>query len=140
MCTICLVNKKESTLCRLFCLQNKNLKCETFQFSQINFTETVLKNEIIKYGNVVQVEFDGHRASGYTIPNYEQGYSLCSLPSHIKLNRNITVAGFLYKTNDASKKYIDFVIENGNIFVAPNIETTNYNGMKLYFVFICDNP
>lgn len=116
------------------------MKCETFQFSQINFTETVLKNEIIKYGNVVQVEFDGHRASGYTIPNYEQGYSLCSLPSHIKLNRNITVAGFLYKTNDASKKYIDFVIENGNIFVAPNIETTNYNGMKLYFVFICDNP
>lgn len=25
MCTICLVNKKESTLCRLFCLQNKNI-------------------------------------------------------------------------------------------------------------------
>ena len=26
MCTICLVNKKESTLCRLFCLQNKKFE------------------------------------------------------------------------------------------------------------------
>lgn len=25
MCTICLVNKKESTLCRLFCLLNKKI-------------------------------------------------------------------------------------------------------------------
>lgn len=30
MCTICLVNKKESTLCRLFCLQNKNINTTYF--------------------------------------------------------------------------------------------------------------